>query len=94
MQKVFLEIKRRKKLYLSYKRQLGTAPVQTNAITKIPVLHYYEVAMLSLAVNTSKHILRDEFISNSIYLLFFVASSLAIIEVLNNFNCYFVVPLL
>ena len=41
MQKVFLEIKRRKKLYLSYKRQLGTAPVQTNAITKIPVLHQY-----------------------------------------------------
>ena len=81
MQKVFLEIKRRKKLYLSYKRQLGTAAVQTNAITKIPVLHYYEVAMLSLPVNTStsKHILRDEFISNSIDILLFVASSLAII---------------
>ena len=81
MQKVFLEIKRRKKLYLSYKRQVGTAPVQTNAITKIPVLHYYEVAMLSLTVNTStsKHILRDGFISNSIDILLFVASSLAII---------------
>ena len=81
MQSLFLEIKRRKKLYLSYKRQVGTAPVQTNAITKIPVLHYYEVAMLSLTVNTStsKHILRDEFISNSIDILLFVASSLAII---------------
>ena len=81
MQKGFLEIKRRKKLYLSYKRQLGTAAVQTNAITKIPVLHCYEVAMLSLPVNTStsKHILRDEFISNSIDILLFVASSLAII---------------
>ena len=33
MQSLFLEIKRRKKLYLSYKRQVGTAPVQTNAIT-------------------------------------------------------------
>ena len=83
MQKVFLEIKRRKKLYLSYKRQVGTAPVQTNAITtgSTTKVLLQELAMLSLTVNTStsKHILRDEFISNSIDILLFVASSLAII---------------